>query len=133
MVFAAAGAPTLGLQHFILRSNALGLYRSFLRTCREAPPHAQGIYLSVYNYVGESERFTAFIPSTLTLAQPCLFELYNNLILFYMHASVELRQHVRQGFEGFRSEQDLNAIKHLLRSGHDQLKILNESLGLSRL
>lgn len=38
---------------------------------------------------------------------------------------------IREEFEKFKGQQDLNGIKFLLRDGHTQLKMLEDQLGLS--
>ena len=35
---------SLGLQHFLLRAQALKLFREALRSVRQAPPHARGAF-----------------------------------------------------------------------------------------
>lgn len=40
-------------------------------------------------------------------------------------------QQVRNEFDKFRGEKELNAIKFMLRDGNTQLKMLDDQLGLS--
>lgn len=99
-------------QTFILRSNVLSLYRSFLRTSKDAPPHARGAFLHVY--VGERGPPQRFVPRHVS----------------HLLAD-ELKRQIRMGFNEFKAVTEVGSIKYLVRSGHDQLKALRDSLGLS--
>ena len=97
---------------FILKSQSLHLYRSFLRKLREAPKDVQGAWqrLLAYWRCGSNNRGD---------------ERWHG-------AAGELHEQVRSAFERARGQQDPYAIKYTLSDGRTQLKQLTDLLALRR-
>ena len=94
--------PAFDLSHFILRAQALALYRQALRSVRRAPPDARG---------GSGARHSS---AAVALTLP----------------ADELRAAVRSATNGARKADTTAQVKFLLAEGKLQLRKLNEMLGL---
>jgi len=94
--------PAFDLSHFVLRAQALALYRQALRSVRRAPPDARG----ASGARGGSAAVALTLPAD------------------------ELRAAVRSATDGARKADTTAQVKFLLAEGKLQLRKLNEMLGL---
>ena len=121
------------LQGFIFRTQALHLYRSFLRAIRGAPAESQGKAIpsgwasclrpmtSCCTYLSCSLAMSATLPDMYADSDMFKVDVLNAADLF---------KEVRQGFESSRKFQDAYAMKYSLSNGRVQLKQLRDMLGM---
>lgn len=124
------------LRGFILRGEALKLYRNFLRTAQQAPPSARGVSSSQMPIISilqmcMSRRHAASSLEACTNPRsalpPQLFMRSEHDLLAF---AGEVRQQIRLGFEAHRSQTEEYARKYLLSDGRAQLKQLRDTLML---
>ncbi len=113
----------LDLGYFILRAQALHLYRQALRSVRQAPPHARGVPPLRASRLAASLQAHVSVPTRLRTGGLTRTAL--------LRRAAELRDAVRQATESGRGAQTREQMKFNLSEGKLQLKKLNDMLGLA--
>ena len=101
------------LRDFILRGEAIKLYRQYLRLVNAAPPHARGNLMMQLSLILEAIR----LQTEKTTFFDCLLP-------------GDLKKEIRREFECHKETDDVNTKKHILSDGRTRLKQLRDTLGM---
>jgi len=127
----------LDLKRFVLRSEVLKLYRTFLRASRGAPnPQIKGTLLSLSLSLSLSLHMEATWEPQHPTAPMTNFSLFlhhhpHSSILFFFPLPDELGKQVRQEFETQKHLDDGYSIKYALSDGRAKLKQLEAMFGMT--